>query len=274
MELAPLAPLLVDNLESQGGDREDREGPGRPSVLAEAIITATSMPERLAAVHQLLEGLLHQPQPHEPRLCKDLCLAKLVTPLLDLTVETERLPHLPVKLLWCLAAREDSPGALDDAIPTILGILRGTEDTLLAGSSLQLLAELAHLKSKALSSQLCNPKTGVAQLLLRSLWRWGLQAPHLEITISLLNLLEFAVHVPCHRNMLRAEVALAADYSLTLSEALSQVALGAETRQAQSTDERFGWTWVHAQSRQLAREWTGILQVAELSRPGEEKTRA
>ncbi|CAE7783986.1 dnajc21 [Symbiodinium necroappetens] len=225
--------------------------------LAEKIATGTSMPARLMAVHQLLEKFLHQPSS-----CADLC-QKLVVPLLDLAVEAERLPHLPVKLLRCLASVEVGSGALEECIPTILGILRGTEDPLLTGASLQLLLELGRLKSAALRSQFCNSRAGLAQLLLRCLFRWACQAPNLEITISLLRLFKLAACIPCHRNMLKAEVA-AAGVALTLPQVLEAVADGAARRAQAESDERSGWETVHEESSHLAREWEGIGRCLEL----------
>ena len=243
---------------------EPGEAGARPPLgpLAEAISHGTSMAERLLASHQLLEWCLHQPS-----TCADtIYLPKLVGPLLDVAVETARMPQIPVKLLWCLASADGSTetlNALDDAIPTVLGILRGTEDSVLAGALLQLLAQLAHSKSRVLRNQLCNPKAGISQLLLRCLWRWGLgQLAHLEITQCLLDLFEYALHVPCHRNMLRAEVASPSG-PLMLPQVLIEVADAAKVRQMHSIKEGSGWACACAQSRQLAHEWTGIAQVTD-----------
>ena len=235
-----------------------------PASLAEVVSRSTSMPERLAAAHKLLERCLRQPR----TLGLDGAFVnKLVSPLLDMAVEAERLPQVAIKLLWCLASVANSPSALDDAVPTILGILRGTEDTLLAGASLQLLSQLARSRSRALSHQLCNPKAGVGQLLLRCLWRWGCKADHpahLEMTVSLLELYCFALHVPCHLNMLRAEIPLASGASLSLPEVLTQVADSAGHELEQSIDEGRGSSWVHIHSSQLAREWRSIAHVVSM----------
>ncbi|CAE7357423.1 dnajc21 [Symbiodinium sp. CCMP2592] len=237
--------------------------------LAETIATGTSMPARLMAVHQLLEKFLQ-----EPSSCTELCeKQKLVVPLLDLAVEAERLPHLPVKLLWCFASVEEghgATGALEDCIPTILGILRGTEEPLLTGSSLQLLVELGRLKSEALRSQFCNSRAGIGQLLLRCLFRWACQASHLEITISLLRLFKLAACIPCHRNMLKAEVAAAPGVAWTLPRVLEEVAVGAARRAQEESDERSGWEWVHEESSHLAREWKSIAQCLQLAPAGGE----
>ncbi|CAE7811920.1 dnajc21 [Symbiodinium sp. CCMP2456] len=231
--------------------------------LAETIATGTSMPVRLMAVHQLLEKFLHQPSS-----CADLC-QKLVVPLLDLAVEAERLPHLPVKLLWCLASVEEGSGALEECIPTILGILRGTEDPLLTGASLQLLVELGRLKSESLRSQFCNSRAGLGQLLLRCLFRWACQAPSLEITISLLRLFKLAACIPCHRNMLKAEVWAAPGVALTLPEVLEAVADGALRRAQADSEELRAWETVHDESSHLARDWKSIGRCLQLPPAGE-----
>lgn len=219
------------------------------------LVGAASNPKlcaahRLFAAHQLLQRiLLTETCPFSAEE-----LPTLVASMLDLAIEAERLPQVVVKLLWCIATTKEGASVLEvsDAVPVIFGILRGTEDVLLAAPALQFLDQMGHTTPKVLADQLC--KANAPQLLLRCLCRWS---DCFEIVSSLLSLFTFALSISCHRTVVTARHSGPGIFSgLKLPQVLEHIA----KREIEGLDTQaiMAWSIARKKASCLAREWKGI----------------
>eukprot|EP00434_Breviolum_minutum_P011660 symbB.v1.2.010282.t2/scaffold619.1/size180033/18 len=215
------------------------------------LVAAASNPQlcsahRLLAAHQLLQHSLLTPESY---LFSATELQPLVASMLDLAIEAERLPQVAVKVLWCLAATREGASVLEehDAVPVIFGILRGTEDVLLAAPALQVLEQISGTMPKVLADHLC--KANAPPLLLRSLCRWY---DCFEIVSSLLSLFTFALSIPCHRTVVTAQHAGPGMFKgLRLPEVLEYIAQS--DAEAPDIKETVAWSIARKRAASLAR---------------------
>lgn len=126
----------------------------------------------------------------------------LLSKVLDLLVEAERLQFIPAKLLYDLAMVPGMIPALHGlgGVEVALGVLRASQEPLLACACLALLASLT--QEQVVTLQLCGTPRA-ASLMLRMFWRWHQE---LDALRSLLQIFEQAMHAPCHRTLLSAEL--------------------------------------------------------------------
>merc|ERR1712224_774010 len=130
-------------------------------------------------------------------------MGDLVQALLDLLAETDRLPFVPLQVLSHIAALPNSGQALQEAgaVPVILGILRGTEDPLLACTAVTFLRRASvHEEIARALCQRSGPK-----VLLRLLWQGR---RHNQLLMPLLWIYDRLLRLPFHRTVLAAEFRL------------------------------------------------------------------
>lgn len=154
----------------------------------------------------------------------------------------------------------------NDAVPVILGILRGTEDALLAAPAVHFLEQMGRTRPSAVASHLS--KAHAPQLLLRCLSRWQ---DSLEIVSGLLNLFAFALQSSCRNMAEHAEYTerTQKDESLRdayrssssrVPQALLHIAHG-DIDTIENSERRKAWIVVRKTAAGLAREWKGISEL-------------
>ncbi|CAE8642344.1 unnamed protein product [Polarella glacialis] len=255
-----------------GDELADQDGSEEVFASLVAAVEDSALPisDRMLAAHRLLERFLHDMASDSVAGRKDTLdtlrpeqAASLVRALFDLMVEAERLPAVAVKVLWTLAAIPEAASALErsaGAVPQLLGSLRATEDPLLAGAALAVVAQIVSEVPSA--AQKLFTKDGA--LLLRLLWRWRHE---LEVVEPLLFLFEVALKVPCHRSMLAVEARPAGRLPAALqSVAKEGFAAAAAAAAAGAADSASAWCAMSRRAERLAREWNCL---SDILRPSE-----